>query len=118
MILEQLPPNAGPCRKQTVTATIVAPDGQQFSATNWTACPQARCPREGMATGAGYELCRDVCKQPGHAEINAVKLAGDKARGGVMFIEGHTYACEPCIEAAKKAGIVEIRFEAPAGARR
>jgi deoxycytidylate deaminase len=105
----------GPCAKQTVTATIVTPTGERFVGTNGCANPQATCPRDaaGMKTGEGYHLCDEVCQQTGHAEINALRAAGEKARGGILYIEGHTYACEPCRQAMDKAGITMYRFIAP-----
>jgi deoxycytidylate deaminase len=103
----------GPCAKQTVTATIVAVDGIHYTATNHCLTPQAVCPRQGMVTGQGYELCRRICNQPAHAEINAIERAGAKARGGVLFLVGHTYACEACTVAATEAGIVKIIIGAP-----
>lgn len=83
-----MPLGAGPCAKQTV----------------------AVCPRGDMPTGFGYSLCREVCQQPGHAEINALRLAGDDAAGGRMVISGHTYACQSCRDAAGIAGITKIEF--------
>jgi deoxycytidylate deaminase len=103
----------GPCVKQAVTATIVSPTGERFIGTNHCLNAQTVCPRAGMATGVGYELCRDVCQQPAHAEVNAVAVAGDAARGGTLYLEGHTYACEPCKRCAADAGISEIIIGAP-----
>jgi len=104
----------GPCAKQTVTATIITPDGRHFTGTNDCLRAQVSCPRDaaGMKTGEGYHLCRDVCQQTGHAEINALRAAGDAAKGARMVITGHTYACKPCIDACVKAGIVSIEFGA------
>jgi tRNA(Arg) A34 adenosine deaminase TadA len=99
---------AGPCAKQVVVATIVAVDGSYFMSTNYCISAQASCPRTGMKTGEGYELCKSVCNQPAHAEINTLKAAGNKAKGGKLYITGHTYACDSCKQAAKEAGIVEI----------
>lgn len=104
----------GPCVKQTVTATIVTPAGERFVGTNYCRNAQPTCPRAGMPTGHGYEFCRSICDQPAHAEVNAIGAAGEKARGAVLYIEGHTYACEPCKLAAASAGIVEIVIGAPA----
>jgi deoxycytidylate deaminase len=98
----------GPCAKQTVTATIVALDGTYYIGTNHTFNPQKICPRIGMPTGVGYHLCKDVCQQPSHAEINALRLAGDAANGATLYLEGHTYACASCIDECEKYGIVEI----------
>lgn len=61
-----------------------------------------------MPTGIGYELCKSVCQQPTHSEVNAINLAGDAARGAVLHIEGHTYACEACKSVAEQAGIALI----------
>ncbi|MBC8738574.1 hypothetical protein F6X40_17590 [Paraburkholderia sp. UCT31] len=102
------PEGSGPCCKQTVKATIVATDGIRFVGTNHCMRPQSTCAREGMPTGVGYELCKSVCEQDGHAEVNAVRIAADHARGATLYLEGHTYACQPCQKTASAAGIVEI----------
>lgn len=102
------------CAKQEVRATVVTHDGRQhFSSTNYARRPQTACPRAGMPTGVGYELCKSVCDQPAHAEVNALRLAGRRANGGTLYIEGHTYACESCKAAAREAGIVNIVFGRP-----
>jgi deoxycytidylate deaminase len=98
----------GPCVKQVVTATIVSRDGQQFVGTNHCNNAQKVCPRADMPTGVGYELCRSICEQPAHAEINAIAEAGPAADGGVLYLQGHTYACGICSRAAAEAGIVAI----------
>lgn len=105
---ESLPAGAGPCRKQVVEARVVTPEGDAYEATNHCLRPQPSCPREGMATGEGYELCRDVCGQPGHAERNALALAGERARGATLEVRGHDYACRSCRSAALRAGIVRL----------
>lgn len=109
------PAGSGPCVKQTVTATVVTPAGKQWSATNHCMTPQVTCARAGMPTGEGYELCRSVCRQPAHAEVNAIKFAGKNARGATLYLEGHTYACEPCQTAARAAGIAQIIIGEPPG---
>lgn len=104
----------GPCAKQTTRATIIAPDGRRFVGTNDCRNPQPTCPRAGMPTGVGYELCQSVCQQTGHAEANACRAADGQAHGGALYLEGHYYACEPCKTAAKEAG-VEIVIGPPPG---
>lgn len=103
----------GPCAKQTVTATIVSTSGERFVGTNSVANPQAVCPRGGMPTGTGYEMCKSVCAQTGHAEENALRTAGGAAFGGVLYLEGHTYACDNCIALAAAAGVLRIEIGSP-----
>lgn len=102
------------CAKQLVTATIVAKDGRRFVGTNACANPQAVCPRGGMPTGQGYELCTSVCQQQqGHAEVQALRAAGEAAIGATMYLQGHTYACETCQVACLKAGAVDLVIGPP-----
>lgn len=108
--LIDMPEGAGPCAKQTVAVLVVGRSGTRYLATNYTFNPQPVCPRGDMPTGVGYHLCKEVCQQPGHAEINALILAGEDAMGGRMVISGHTYACESCQGAARRAGVVKIEF--------
>jgi deoxycytidylate deaminase len=101
------------CAKQTTTATVVALDGQRFVGTNACARPQTVCPRGGMPTGVGYHLCADVCAQTGHAEANACRLAGNRARGATLYLEGHYYACDDCRRIAAEHGIADIVLGPP-----
>ena len=101
----------GPCAKTTVTCVITTWDGQRFIGTNACANPQPVCPRE---PGEGYEKCVSICQQAGHAEREALKLAGDKAVGAHAFFHGHTHACSECQEALYDAGVLWIaRAKAP-----
>lgn len=102
------PVGSGPCAKQTVKATIIAADGGRFVGTNHCMTPQATCARAGLPTGVGYDLCKSICQQDAHAEVNAIRIAADDAKGATLYLEGHTYACQSCQDAAKTAGIVEI----------
>ncbi len=103
----------GPCAKQVVTATIVTSNGRRFVGTNHVRNPQAECPRKGLPTGVGYELCRDVCDQVGHAEVVAIAEAGSHAAGGRLYLEGHSYACDACKSACEAAGITSIVIGQP-----
>lgn len=73
--------------------------------TNWCENPQAVCPRMGMGTGQGYHLCREVCRQPNHAEVDVCLKAGKRARGGTLYLFGHYYFCDSCVETIKKYGL-------------
>lgn len=109
------PKGSGPCVKQTVVATVVDIKGRHFVGTNHCMRPQATCARAGMPSGGGYHLCREVCQQPAHAEINAINLAGKATIGATLYLQGHTYACESCTDAARRAGISEIIIGPPPG---
>lgn len=107
------PPGSGPCAKQVVKATVIAIDGRRFIATNHCMKPQATCPRKGLPTGVGYELCKSVCEQEAHAEVNAAHFAGDAAPSAKLYLEGHTYACQSCLDVAHATGIAEVIVGAP-----
>jgi deoxycytidylate deaminase len=96
----------GRCVKQT-TIAIIKNNGQVFAGTNSCETPQSECPRKGMATGQGYELCHEICGQTNHAEVDACIRAGEKARGGTLFLIGHYYFCDNCIAVMKEYGIKE-----------
>jgi hypothetical protein len=104
------------CAKLTIRATIITPNGERFVGTNWVRNPQPTCPRAGMPTGVGYELCKSICDQPAHAEVNACLAAGEKARGGVLYLEGHYYACEPCKRCCEEHGVTIVIGAPPAEA--
>lgn len=95
----------GPCAKTTVTCTIVAEDGERFVGTNYCENPQEVCPR---SSGESYSKCVTICRQVGHAEIVAVRLAGAKAKGAAAYLQGHTYACQACQEALFGAGVLTL----------
>lgn len=103
----------GPCAKQVVTATIISPSGVRFVGTNYCENAQPICPRGGMPSGVGYELCVEVCHQSGHAEANALRKAGAAANGGVLYLEGHTYACGNCTALCNAFGILKIIVGSP-----
>lgn len=103
----------GPCAKQRVTCTLVHPDGRRWVGENACANAQPTCPRAGMATGQGYELCASVCQQLGHAEVVALGRAGRDARSCTAYVEGHTYACDPCRRALYVAGVHDVVIGAP-----
>jgi pyrimidine deaminase RibD-like protein len=68
-----------------------------------------------MPTGQGYAKCRDICHQVGHAEVVVLQAAGNLARGAQLFVEGHTYVCEPCLLAAQRAEVAEVLVGPPPG---
>ncbi len=100
----------GPCAKTVVTCTLVTPSGEKVVGRNDCLNPQIACPR---GPGEGYEKCDSICGQQGHAEVQALRAAGEKARGATAYIEGHTYACQSCQHALFDAGVRFIARGAP-----
>lgn len=97
----------GPCAKRQVECVIHAQDGTRHVGRNDCANPQPVCPR---LPGEGYEKCRSICDQAGHAEIEAIKVAGDKARGANAVLFGHYWICEPCGRALREAGVFAVKI--------
>lgn len=95
----------GPCAKLEVKCTIVSKTGRHFVGTNYCKTAQTKCPRH---QGEGYEKCKSICNQVGHAEQVAVMVAGKEAEGGHAYLENHTYACRECQEALFAAGVVAL----------
>jgi deoxycytidylate deaminase len=96
------------CLKQVVTATIYRKGKILVSASNDIQNYVEKCPRLGMATGEGYDLCRSVCGQEGHAEIQAInkaKALGLDLEGSVLYLKGHTYVCSNCRMHMEQTGI-------------
>ena len=99
----------GPCAKTRVLCFIKSESGKTFAGENWCRNPQEVCPR---SEGEGYEKCSSICDQQGHAEVVAVRMAGDQCKGATATISGHTYACMDCQHALYGAGIKSISVEA------
>lgn len=100
------------CAKVRVRATLTHPDGRSWTGENRCRNPQAVCPR---LPGEGYEKCRTICDQVGHAELDALALAGEHARGCTASLEGHTYYCMQCQHAFFAAGVVALRAPGASG---
>lgn len=95
------------CAKQTTTAVIIN-NGEFWVGTNWCNNPQKICPRIGMKTGEGYNLCKEVCGQQNHAEVDVCLKAGKSARGGILYLMGHTYCCDNCKKIMNEHGIKNV----------
>lgn len=104
---------SGPCAKQVVTAVLVAPNGRRYYGENDCEAPQASCPRGNMPSGEGYHLCREVCRQKGHAEVRAILAAGEDAIGATIYLQGHVAACPSCRAFAETARVKEIIVAPP-----
>lgn len=98
------------CIKQQVYAMIVCADGKVVFGGNFMNNSIDVCPREeqNMKSGEGYHLCHEVCAQEHHAESDAIakaKEAGIDIVGSDLFLIGHTYCCDSCINKMTEAGI-------------
>jgi deoxycytidylate deaminase len=100
----------GPCAKQTVICTIITPEGYRFYGSNSCLNPQKECPRE---PGEDYTKCSTICDQQGHAEEQALRAAGNHAKGARAYIEGHTWVCKNCQEKLFAAGVESIKVGPP-----
>lgn len=93
------------CAKRTVIAVIMKDNELISFGLNWVRVPQKDCPRIGLKTGEGYELCKYICKQYAHAEVDACLLAGTNAKGSDLYLIGHYKSCKNCIDTMKSYGI-------------
>jgi len=96
----------GKCANRDVVA-IIEKNGKFYVGRNLCDNPQSECPRR---KGEDYEKCKTVCNQDGHAEIEAVKAARGRARGGIMYLIGHDHCCDSCLGVMREAGIERVIF--------
>lgn len=89
------------CAKVRVEAILIGRSGKWYEGENHCTSPQASCPR---LPGEGYEKCKSVCQQDAHAEVEAIRAAGDDACGGLMYVNYH-YCCPDCTRACDAAGV-------------
>ena len=97
----------GKCAKLE-TIAIIENKGQYWIGTNNCQNAQEICPRKDMPTGVGYELCKSICGQYYHAEVDACLEAGENAKGGTLYLLGHTYCCDLCKKIMNEYGIKEV----------
>lgn len=93
----------GFCAKQRVSCTVVLPNAHKYYAENYCMSPQKVCPR---LPGEGYEKCKTICQQLGHAEQVVAMYANEvDFTGATATLSGHTYFCQECQEALFAAGV-------------
>lgn len=90
------------CAKKRVQCVLITKEGEVYIGENWCNNPQTVCPRE---PGEGYEKCHHICKQNAHAEIEALQLAGPKAKGARAYLVNHHHYCRNCQIALFDAGV-------------
>lgn len=97
------------CLKRAVYAIIIAEDGKEVFGSNWTNSTNVtECPRADYATGEGYHLCKEICSQEYHAEVEAVLQAQKKEviiYNAKMYLTGHDYCCNNCLDIMRSSGI-------------
>lgn len=104
----------GPCAKRRTQAKLTTLDGEVFVAENVCLTPQDVCPRK---IGEGYEKCKTICNQVGHAEALAIQAAGPKAAGAHIDVLHH-YACDVCLQKMRDAGVMSIDYHSPVNSER
>lgn len=103
-----------PCIKQTVMAAITTKNNEIIFGFNGINNKDVlECPRvlENMKTGEGYHLCKEVCNQASHAEVEAINNANINKidiKDSSLYLIGHTYCCDNCLDKISKAGIKEL----------
>lgn len=94
------------CAKRRVRCILIDAEGRTAAGENWCATPVDFCPRD---AGEGYEKCRTVCNQVGHAE--AVALANWRTKYGLghqpsaAVLVGHERVCDSCGNVLSGAGV-------------
>ena len=96
------------CLKQTTVAIIMKDKKLIAVGSNHINSKIKECPRKGMGTGVGYNLCQQICGQENHAEVDACKNAGERAKGADLYLIGHYYACYNCTYLMKIMGIKRL----------
>ena len=91
--------NSG-CVKQA-TAAVLVKDGKIIGRGANAGKKVKICPRvvQNYPTGQGYHLCKETCRQEGHAEVMAIKNAlfqGYDTDGATLYLEGHWWVCKEC----------------------
>jgi deoxycytidylate deaminase len=93
-----------PCVKQTVGALIHTKNNEEIFGMNGIKKKKIiECPRviQNMKTGEGYHLCKEICHQVSHAEVEAIKRSKQKninIEDSTLYLIGHTYCCDDCLK--------------------
>ena len=83
------------------TGAVIVKDEELLGKGANTGQWQPFCPRyeQGCKTGEGYDLCKNICKQTGHAEITAIQDAitnKQNLRHADLYLFGHWWCCKNC----------------------
>lgn len=100
------------CVKRPVFCVIVTKKEEYIFGSNWMNNPVIECPRANLPTGEGYHLCKEVCDQTFHAELDALSKACKLeviTWGASLYLTNHTYCCNNCINAMRASGIKYVK---------
>lgn len=97
------------CLRTEVYAMILTEDNKEVFGSNWINNKEVEeCPRKSSPSGVDYHLCREICNQEFHAEIDAI-INAQKSElitwNSKMYIVGKDYCCNNCLNAMKSSGI-------------
>ncbi len=103
---------ASGCIKQP-TAAVVVKNGKIIGQGVNAGKRVEICPRtiHNCPTGTGYEYCKEVCNQEGHAEVVAVRDALKKTnnlKGVSLYLDGHWWICQGCWDEIIRVGIKKV----------
>lgn len=99
------------CAKTVVKCEIVCLNGKSYFGYNDCANEQKVCPR---GPGEGYEKCKSICQQQGHAEEMAILNAlgyGADLRGATAIISGIGHYCKDCQLKLFAAGVENLKVK-------
>jgi len=101
------------CLKLKVIAMLETVEGNlYYGVNNINNDKITECPRLNNSIRNDYSLCKTVCKQDNHAEVDAIDncLANnDTPNDGIIFLS-HNRSCGDCISYMSKHNIKEIIF--------
>jgi deoxycytidylate deaminase len=112
--LEEQDSEHTPCIKQSVYVMIETKCGTEIFGSNKMLNTEIReCPRDlqGYVSGAGYHLCKEICNQNAHAEVDAINTAkemGIDLTDSKLSLFGHTYCCDNCVSNMISNGITKV----------
>ena len=100
------------CKKQS-TGAVVVQQGKIISSGCNAGKKVETCPRETKKykTGEGYHLCKEVCNQKAHAEIDAINNAISsqaETNGANLYLYGHWWCCKNCWDVIIDAEISNV----------
>ena len=95
------------CAKKQVTCVLIKNGDIIAVGRNSCRNPQTSCPR---LPGEGYEKCKAICDQPGHAEEIALERAGNQAKGCTAYLFGIGHYCKSCQIKLFAAGVESLKI--------